>query len=60
MRAVIPKGLPNKKIHSTYKTLDPDTGKLIYLSDKELYGPGRTTPTDPDDPMPTRGLRKYD
>ena len=60
MRAVIPKGLPNRKIHSTYKTLDPDTGKLIYLSDKELYGPGRTTPTEPDDPMPSRGLRKYD
>jgi|LakMenE01Jun11ns_1017448.scaffolds.fasta_scaffold9958317_11 hypothetical protein len=60
MRAVIPKGLPNKKIHSTYKTLDPDTGKLVYLSDKELYGPGRTTPTDPDDPMPDRKLKKYD
>lgn len=60
MRAVIPKGLPNKKIHSTYKTLDPDTGKLVYLSDKELYGPGRTTPTDPDDPMPDRKFKKYD
>ena len=60
MRAVVPKGLPNKKVHSTYKTVDPDTGKLVYLSDKELYGPGRTTPTEPDDPMPDRKLKKYD
>lgn len=60
MRSVIPKGLPNKKVHANYKTVDPENGKLIYLSDKELYGPGRTTPTEPDDPMPSRGLRKYD
>lgn len=60
MRSVVPKGLPNKKVHSTYKTVDPDTGKLVYLSDKELYGPGRTTPTEPDDPMPDRKLKKYD
>lgn len=60
MRSVVPKGLPNKKVHSTYKTVDPDTGKLVYLSDKELYGPGRTTPIEPDDPMPDRKLKKYD
>jgi len=60
MRAVVPKGLPNKKVHNNYKTVDPDTGKLVYLSDKELYGPGRTTPTEPDDPMPDRKLKKYD
>jgi hypothetical protein len=60
MRGVIPKGLPNKKSYSRYRTLDPQTGKLVYLSDKELYGPGRKTPTEPDDPMPYRGLRQYD
>jgi len=60
MRAVVPKGLPNKKVHSNYKTVDPDTGRLVYLSDKELYGPGRTTPTEPDDPMPDRKFKKYD
>lgn len=60
MRGVVPKGLPNKRTHANYKTLDPQTGKLIYLSDKELYGPGRTTPIESDDPMPDRGLRQYD
>jgi hypothetical protein len=60
MRGVVPKGLPNKRLHANYKTLDPQTGKLIYLSDKELYGPGRTTPIESEDPMPDRGLRQYD
>lgn len=60
MRGVQPKNLPNKKVFTSGKTLDPQTGKLIYLSDKELYGPGRKTPTEPDDPMPDRGFRQYD
>lgn len=60
MRAVTPKGLPNKKVHANYKTVDPENGKLVYLSDRELYGPGRTTPTEPDDPMPDRKFKKYD
>lgn len=60
IRGVQPKNLPNKKVFKSGRTLDPQTGKLIYLSDKELYGPGRKTPTDPDDPMPDRGLRQYD
>jgi hypothetical protein len=60
IRGVQPKNLPNKKTFTSGKTLDPQTGKLIYLSDKELYGPGRRTPTDPEDPMPDRGLRSYD
>lgn len=60
MRGVVPKGLPNKRVYANYKTLDPQTGSLIYLSDKELYGPGRTVPKDSDDPMPDRGLRQYD
>jgi hypothetical protein len=60
IRGVQPKNLPNKKTFTSGKTLDSQTGKLIYLSDKELYGPGRRTPTDPEDPMPDRGLRSYD
>ena len=60
MRGVVPKGLPNKRLHANYKTLDPQTGKLIYLSDKELYGPGRTVPIESEDPIPDRGLRQYD
>ena len=59
MRGVVPKGLPNKRLHANYKTLDPQTGKLIYLSDKELYGPGRTVPVESEDPIPDRGLRQY-
>ena len=39
--------------------IDPLTGKTIYLSDKELYGPG-TTIISKDDPMPKRGLKSYD
>lgn len=60
MRGVQPKNLPNKSVRTSGRTLDPQTGKLVYLSDKELYGPGRKTPNEPDDPMPDRGLRQYD
>lgn len=59
MRGVVPKGLPTKKIFSSGKTIDPKTGGVIYLSDRELYGPGRKV-VDGEDPMPDRGLRQYD
>lgn len=59
MRGVQPKGLPNRRIASSGKSLDPQTGQLIYLSDKELYGPGKK-PVEADDPMPDRRLRQYD
>ena len=59
MRGVQPKNLPNKRIATSGKTLDPQTGQLIYLSDKELYGPGKK-PLQQDDPMPDRRLRQYD
>lgn len=59
MRGVQPKGLPNRRIATSGKTLDPQTGQLIYLSDKELYGPGRK-PVEEKDPMPDRRLRQYD
>jgi len=59
MRGVIPKGLPTKKIFSSGKTIDPNTGGVIYLSDRELYGPGKRV-VDGEDPMPDRGLRQYD
>lgn len=59
MSAVLPKGLPAKRTESAGVTVDPATGGLIYLSDKDLYGKNkRITPKD--DPMPDRGLRKYD
>lgn len=59
MRAVVPKGLPAEKISNAGKNIDPETGAIIYLSDRELYGKGLRKTTK-DDPMPSRGLRKYD
>lgn len=59
MRSVSPKGLPSKKVATAGKNVDPQTGAIIYLSDRELYGPGKKA-TPVDDPMPTRELRKYD
>lgn len=59
MRAVVPKGLPAEKITNAGKNIDPETGAIIYLSDRELYGKG-IRKTTKDDPMPSRGLRKYD
>jgi len=59
MRAVVPKGLPAEKISNAGKNIDPETGAIIYLSDRELYGKG-IRKTTKDDPMPSRGLKKYD
>lgn len=59
MRAVVPKGLPSEKVSNSGKNIDPETGAIIYLSDRELYGKG-IRKTTKDDPMPSRGLRKYD
>lgn len=55
-KSFTPKNLPSV---STGTNIDPLTGKTIYLSDKELYGPG-TTILSKDDPMPKRGLKSYD
>lgn len=59
MRGVQPKNLPNKTVVSSGRTLDPQTGRLVYLSDKDLYGPGKKL-VEQNDPMPDRGLRQYD
>jgi hypothetical protein len=59
MRGVLPKGMPNRQVISSGKLLDPQTGRLVYLSDRELYGPGRK-PQDENDPAPDRSLRQYD
>ena len=58
-KGIVPKGLPGKSAGTSGKFVDPDTGKTVYLSDMELYGPGRSVP-QADDPMPTRELKKYD
>jgi hypothetical protein len=59
MRAVTPKGLPSEKIATAGKNVDPETGAIIYLSDRELYGRGKKK-SPKEDPMPSRGLKKYD
>jgi len=53
-----PKGIPTSNIERM-KNYDPQTGKTIYLGDRDLYGPGERVTID-DDPMPKRGLRSYD
>ena len=58
-RSILPRGVPNEKIGTSGGVRDPDTGKIIYLSDRELYGPGRQPPRDSDQ-MPERDLRSYD
>jgi hypothetical protein len=55
-KAFLPKNLPSQ---FSGTNVDPLTGKTIYLSDRELYGPG-TTIISKDDPMPKRGLKSYD
>lgn len=56
-RAMQPKGLPGDSFSG--KTVDPETGKIVYFTERELYGPGRKS-TIKDDPMPKRGFRRYD
>jgi hypothetical protein len=54
-----PKGLPGKKDRTSGKIFESDTGKVVYLSDRDLLGPGRKLSSS-DDPMPERDLRSYD
>jgi hypothetical protein len=53
-----PKGLPISTSQKP-RNYDPQTGKTIYLGDRDLYGPGEKVLRD-EDPMPKRGLRSYD
>lgn len=57
-RGFQPKGLPTSKSQA-YVNVDPQTGKTVYLGDRDLYGPGERVLSE-DDPMPKRGLRSYD
>lgn len=58
-RSMQPKGTPGLPVTTSGGYRDPDTGKIIYLSDRELYGPGRKY-TIKDTQMPDRDLRSYD
>ena len=59
LKGVVPKNLPNRGIPATGKQINPETGAVIYLTDRDLYGPGRRR-TPVIDPMPKRGLRGRD
>jgi hypothetical protein len=59
MKGVQPKGLPTNFVPTTGKSIDPETGLVVHLSDRDLLGPGRKN-TIVDDPMPKRGLRSRD
>jgi hypothetical protein len=59
MKGVMPKGYPSIRTRTSGKRVDPQTGKMVYLSDIELMGPGRTVSVK-DEPEFDRGLRQYD
>lgn len=59
MKGVMPKGFPNAKIKTSGRRVDSQTGKLVYLSDLDLYGPGRSFAAK-DEPTFDRDLRQYD
>lgn len=59
IKGVQPKGLPTSYVPTTGKSIDPETGLVTYLRDRDLLGPGRKN-TNIDDPMPKRGLRSRD
>jgi hypothetical protein len=65
IRGVQPKGLPRFKGYSPSGSLDPETGALIYINDTNTYGsrdmsrPGLPS-VNGDDPMPDRGIKRYD
>lgn len=58
-RSIVPRGVPGESVGTSGGVKDPETGKIVYLSDRELYGPGRQPPRDKDQ-MPQRDLRSYD
>lgn len=66
IRSVLPKGLPKKVVVPAGGSLDPQTGALIYVNDTNVYGPrdqfrpGVQAEQVQDDPMPDRGIKRYD
>lgn len=66
IRGIQPKGLPRRVVTPSGASLDPQTGALIYVNDAAVYGPrdmfrpGVTTQADTEDPMPDRGIKRYD
>lgn len=53
------KGLPNRKVAKYNRSVDPQTGKSVYMVNRELYTPEGNTGMS-EDPMPVRNIRSYD
>ena len=66
MRGVQPKGTPRRVTTPSGASLDLQTGALIYINDTNVYGPrdlfrqGTSAQSGVDDPMPSRGIKRYD
>lgn len=66
MRGVQPKGTPRRVTTPSGASLDLQTGALIYINDTNIYGPrdtfrqGTSSQSGVDDPMPGRGIKRYD
>ena len=59
IKGVMPKGFPGTKLRTSGRRIDSQTGKLVYLSDIDLYGPGKNVAIK-DQPHFDRDLRQYD
>jgi hypothetical protein len=66
IRGVQPKGTPRRVTTPSGASLDLQTGALIYINDTNVYGPrdmfrqGTSSQSGVDDPMPGRGIKRYD
>jgi hypothetical protein len=59
MKAVQPKGLPTLPTIGAGRNMDPYTGLSVYYTPRDLYGPTHIQTPD-ENPIPERGIRKYD
>jgi len=59
IKAVQPKGIPTMPTIGAGRTMDTYTGLSVYYTPRDLYGP-TDIQTPAENPMPERGLRKYD
>jgi hypothetical protein len=59
IKAVQPKGLPTLPTIGAGRNMDPYTGLSVYYTPRDLYGPTHIQTPD-ENPIPERGIRKYD
>ena len=59
IKAVQPKGIPAMPTIGAGRNMDPYTGLSVYYTPRDLYGPTHIQTPD-ENPIPERGIRKYD